>query len=50
MNIDLNQGFPIVTGKKIFFDKAYHEYVWFRDGMTTTAYLNENGIKRFIPK
>jgi len=44
MNIDLRSGFPILTGKKIFFDKAYHEYVWFKEGMVTTKYLNDNGI------
>lgn len=44
LNIDLTNGFPIVTGKKIFFDKGYHEYLWIRNGLTTTKYLNANGI------
>lgn len=44
INIDLEKGFPIVTGKKIFFDKAYHEFIWMQQGMTTTTYLNQNGI------
>lgn len=35
---------PIVTGKKIFFDKAYHEYKWIIQGGTTIKYLNEHGI------
>jgi thymidylate synthase len=43
-NIDLREGFPIVTGKKIFFDKAYYEYIWIREGMTTTSYLNDKNI------
>lgn len=42
--IDLSLGFPILTGKKIFFDKAYHEYRWMRDGLTTTTYLKQHGI------
>jgi thymidylate synthase len=44
MTIDLEQGFPILTGRKIFFDKAYHEYVWIVTGLTTLNYLHENGI------
>jgi len=43
-NIDLNEGFPAVTGKKVYFDKAYHEYMWIEQGLTTTKYLKENGI------
>jgi len=42
--VDLKDGFPIVTGKKIFFDKAYHEYRWMRDGLTTTTYLKQHDI------
>jgi thymidylate synthase len=44
MNIDLREGFPIVTSKKVFFKKGYHEYIWMRDGMHTTKYLNEYDI------
>lgn len=43
--IDTTLGVPILTSRKIFFDKAYHEYRWIRDGLTTTKYLNDNGIK-----
>lgn len=45
ININLKDGFPIITGKKIFFLKAYHEYMWIREGMTTTKYLNDHDIK-----
>src|SRR6478609_2653020 len=45
LKIDLRLGFPIVTGRKIFFDKAFHEYRWIREGGTTTNYLNDHGIK-----
>lgn len=41
---NLQHGFPIVTSKKIFFKKAYHEYRWFVEGLTTTNYLKQNGI------
>lgn len=44
LKINLQKGFPIVTGKKIFFEKAYHEYKWFVDGLTTTHYLKQNNI------
>lgn len=44
LKIDLRLGFPIVTGRKIFFDKAFHEYRWIREGGTTTTYLNQHGI------
>lgn len=44
IRIDLNKGFPILTGKKIFFDKAYHEFVWFINGDTNIEYLKANGI------
>jgi thymidylate synthase len=44
MNIDLSKGFPIVTGKKVFFKKGFHEYRWFREGMHTINYLNRHDI------
>lgn len=44
MNINLNDGFPIITGKKIFFKKGFHEYRWIKDGMRTTNYLNQHDI------
>lgn len=44
LTIDLKKGFPIVTGKQIFFDKAFHEYVWIRECGTTTKYLNQHQI------
>lgn len=43
--IDIKKGFPILTGKKIFFDKALHEYLWIKDGGTTIKYLNDHDIK-----
>jgi len=45
LTIDLTKGFPIVTAKKVFFDKALHEYLWIKDGGTTIKYLNLHNIK-----
>lgn len=45
LTIDLDNGFPILTGRKIFFEKAYHEYVWIKEGLTTLTYLHQNNIK-----
>jgi len=45
LNINLAEGFPILTAKRMFPNKAYHEYVWMIQGLTTTAYLNRHGIK-----
>lgn len=43
-NIDLRKGFPIITGKKIFFDKALHEFLWIFKGDTNVDYLNQHNI------
>jgi len=45
INIDLADGFPIITGKKIDFDKGLHEFLWIYNGKTDLKYLNENNIK-----
>lgn len=45
LTINLAEGFPILTAKKIFFDKALHEYRWMIDGLTTLTYLHQHGIK-----
>jgi thymidylate synthase len=43
-NIDLKYGFPIVTGKKIFFKKALAEFKWIYEGRTDLKYLQENNV------
>jgi thymidylate synthase len=43
-NINLKYGFPIVTGKKIFFKKALAEFKWIYEGKTDLKYLHENNI------
>jgi len=44
LNIDLKYGFPIITGKKIFFEKALHEFKWIYEGRVDLDYLNKNNI------
>ena len=46
LKIDMSTGLlPIVTGKQIFYKKAYHEFIWFIEGLTTIHYLNSKNIK-----
>ena len=44
MRFDLNEGFPLVTTKKIHTRSIFYELLWFLKGETNTAYLNENGV------
>tara|TARA_R110002110_G_scaffold35565_2_gene119860 strand:+ start:339 stop:1088 length:750 start_codon:yes stop_codon:yes gene_type:complete len=44
LNIDLRRGFPILTSKKIFFNKAVAEFEWMFGGHTDLKYLQERGI------
>ena len=45
LKINLSNGLlPIVTGKQIFYKKAYHEFIWFVEGLTTINYLNQHNI------
>ncbi|MDX8397322.1 MAG: thymidylate synthase [Mariprofundaceae bacterium] len=45
MRFDLQQGFPLLTTKKVHFKSVVHELLWFLKGETNTAYLRENGVK-----
>ena len=42
---DMAAGFPILTTKKIYFDKAVTELLWILLGDTSLAYLNNNGVR-----
>lgn len=44
LNIDLTDGFPVVTGKKIFFNKALAEFQWMFNGNTDLKYLQDRGV------
>jgi len=56
MRFDLNEGFPLLTTKKVYFDKVASELLWFIKGDTNIRYLlrhknniwNEWAFKRWV--
>ena len=44
MRFDLNEGFPLVTTKKLHLRSIVHELLWFLRGETNIAYLKANGV------
>jgi thymidylate synthase len=44
MRFDLNDGFPLVTTKKVHLKSIVHELIWFLAGDTNTKYLKANGV------
>lgn len=45
MRFNLEEGFPLLTTKKLHLKSIIYELLWFISGNTSIKYLNDNGVK-----
>lgn len=44
LRFNLQDGFPLITTKKVHLKSIIHELLWFLSGLTTTQYLHQYGV------
>ena len=49
LRFDLQEGFPLVTTKRVFFKGLAVEMLWFLRGGTDTSFLHEHGVNIWDP-
>ena len=45
MRVDLADGFPLLTNKKLHLKSIIYELIWFLSGDTNISYLKKNGVR-----